>query len=51
MGTGRTDAFRRCISQRSGAYSDRGSQYYSHDYQKILPEHGVQSSISSKGNC
>jgi transposase InsO family protein len=47
MGTGRTDA----ISQRSGAYSDRGSQYCSHDYQKTLREHGMQSSISSKGNC
>jgi len=47
MGTGRTDA----ISQRSGADSDRGSHYCSYDYQKILREHGMQSSISSKGNC
>ena len=32
-------------------HSDRGSQYCSHDYQKILREHGLQSSMSGKGNC
>ena len=37
---------RRCIF-----HSDRGSQYCSHDYQKILREHGLQSSMSGKGNC
>jgi putative transposase len=32
-------------------HSDRGSQYCSHDHQKILHEHGLQSSMSGKGNC
>ena len=32
-------------------YSDRGSQYCSHDYQRILRKHGLQSSMSGKGNC
>lgn len=29
----------------------RVSQYCSHDYQKILPEHGFKVSMSGKGNC
>jgi putative transposase len=28
-----------------------GSQYCSHDYQKILREHGFKVSMSGKGNC
>ena len=32
-------------------HSDRGSQYWSHDYQKILREHGLLASMSGKGNC
>jgi len=32
-------------------HSDRGSQYCSHDYQKILREHGFEVSMSGKGNC
>ena len=32
-------------------HSDRGSQYCSHEYQKILRDHGLQSSMSGKGNC
>jgi transposase InsO family protein len=32
-------------------HSDRGSQYCSHDYQRILRKHGLQSSMSGKGNC
>ena len=32
-------------------HSDRGSQYCSHDYQKILREHGFRVSMSGKGNC
>ena len=32
-------------------HSDRGSQYCSHDYQKILREHGFKTSMSGKGNC
>ncbi len=37
---------RGCVFQ-----SDRGSQYRSHDYQRMLREHGLQSSMSGKGNC
>jgi len=32
-------------------HSDRGSQYCSHDYQKILRQHGFKVSMSGKGNC
>jgi len=32
-------------------HSDRGSQYCSHDYQKILRKHGFKASMSGKGNC
>lgn len=32
-------------------HSDRGSQYCSHDYQKILRQHGFVVSMSGKGNC
>jgi putative transposase len=32
-------------------HSDRGSQYCSHDYQKILREHGFKVSMGGKGNC
>ena len=32
-------------------HSDRGSQYASHDYQQLLAVHGIQSSMSRKGNC
>lgn len=32
-------------------HSDRGSQYCSHDYQKVLCEHGLKASNSGKGNC
>jgi len=32
-------------------HGDRGSQYCSHDYQKILRQHGFQVSMSGKGNC
>jgi len=32
-------------------HSDRGSQYCSHDYQKILREHGFKVPMSGKGNC
>jgi transposase InsO family protein len=32
-------------------HSDRGSQYCSHEYQRILREYGLQSSMSGKGNC
>ncbi len=32
-------------------HSDRGSQYCSHDYQKILRQRGFKVSMSGKGNC
>ena len=32
-------------------HTDRGSQYCSHDYQRILRQHGFQASMSGKGNC
>jgi len=32
-------------------HSDRGSQYCSHDYQKLLRQHDFKVSMSGKGNC
>ncbi|WP_341864142.1 IS3 family transposase [Gymnodinialimonas sp. 57CJ19] len=32
-------------------HTDRGSQYCSHDYQKILRQNGFKVSMSGKGNC
>jgi len=32
-------------------HTDRGSQYCSHDYQKVLRKQGFQVSMSGKGNC
>ena len=32
-------------------HSDRGSQYCSHAYQKMLRQFGMQASMSRKGNC
>jgi transposase InsO family protein len=32
-------------------HTDRGSQYASADYQKVLKEHGMVCSMSRKGNC
>jgi putative transposase len=32
-------------------HSDRGSQYASHDYQRLLSERGIVCSMSRKGNC
>jgi transposase InsO family protein len=32
-------------------HSDRGSQYCSNDYQKLLRKHKIEPSMSSKGNC
>jgi putative transposase len=33
------------------AHSDRGSQYCSHDYQRLLSEHGLICSMSKRGDC
>ncbi|MEM8751698.1 MAG: IS3 family transposase [Pseudomonadota bacterium] len=32
-------------------HSDRGSQYCSHDHQKLLRQHGFEASMSGTGNC
>jgi putative transposase len=32
-------------------HSDRGSQYCSHDFQNLLKNHGMLSSVSRKGDC
>jgi putative transposase len=32
-------------------HSDRGSQYCSKDYQALIARHGLQCSMSAKGNC
>jgi len=32
-------------------HSDRGSQYCSHDYQKLMRDHGLICSMSKKGDC
>lgn len=32
-------------------HSDRGSQYCAHDYQKLLKQFSMVSSMSRKGNC
>lgn len=32
-------------------HSDRGSQYASHEYRELLARHGLQGSMSRKGNC
>lgn len=50
------NALRRAIALRQPLpglihHSDRGSQYCSHDYQKLLRAHGMTASMSGKGNC
>jgi putative transposase len=32
-------------------HSDRGSQYCSHDYQRLIRQFGMRSSMSRRGNC
>ena len=32
-------------------HSDQGSQYTSHDWQEFLEVHGLQASMSRRGNC
>ena len=38
-------------SQRCIHHTDRGSQYCSHAYRKILRQHGFRASMSGTGNC
>lgn len=49
-------ALRRAIALRSPLpgliqHTDRGSQYCSHDYQRLLKAHEIIPSMSGKGNC
>lgn len=49
-------ALRKALATRRPAaglihHSDRGSQYCSIEYQALLEKHGVQISMSGKGNC
>ena len=51
-----TDALTMAIWRRKPAHSlifhsDRGSQYCSHAFQKLLRNHGILSSMSGKGDC
>ena len=32
-------------------HSDRGSQYYNHEYQRLLEHFGLEASMSGRGNC
>jgi transposase InsO family protein len=50
------DALRMALVRRRPAgkllhHSDRGVQYASDDYQHLLAEHGIECSMSAKGNC
>jgi len=50
------DALSMALSQRCPGetllhHSDRGSQYCSHDYQQVLKSHGIQCSMSRRGDC
>jgi putative transposase len=51
-----TEALKRAIALRQPPpgvihHSDRGSQYCSNDYRKLLKDHGFLASMSGKGNC
>ena len=51
-----TEALRRAIAQRKPPrglihHSDRGSQYCSGDYRRLLAEQGFVPSMSGRGNC
>jgi transposase InsO family protein len=50
------EAFRRALANRLPQdglihHSDRGSQFNSNEFQMALARHGVQCSMSAKGNC
>ena len=50
------DALRRAITLRQPPpglihHSDRGSQYCSHDYRRLVSDHGLIASMSGRGNC
>jgi len=43
--------WRRSPQDKVLVHSDQGSQYTSHEWQAFLVQHGLQSSMSRKGNC
>lgn len=43
--------FRRKVSSYLMLHSDRGSQYASHNFQRLLHAHGIECSMSRRGNC
>ncbi|MDF5612702.1 IS3 family transposase, partial [Vibrio parahaemolyticus] len=43
--------WRRSPSQMVLVHSDQGSQYTSHDWNKFLKQHGLEASMSRRGNC
>lgn len=43
--------FRRHCPSGVIVHSDRGSQYCSHDFQRLLSNHKLRCSMSAKGNC
>jgi putative transposase len=50
------NALRRAIALRNPLtglvqHTDRGSQYCSHDYQRLLKAQGIIPSMRGKGNC
>jgi transposase InsO family protein len=50
------NALHKAISRRNPQpglifHSDRGSQYCSHDFRKLLNKHQMKSSMSRKGDC
>jgi putative transposase len=42
---------RRCPGENLISHSDRGSQYASEHYQRVLETHGIRCSMSRRGNC
>jgi putative transposase len=42
---------RHCPGDDLVAHSDRGVQYASEHYQRLLTKHGITCSMSRKGNC
>ncbi len=41
----------RGLSDKLLAHSDRGSQYRSFDYRRMLRDHGIECSMSARGDC
>lgn len=39
------------VAKNAIIHSDRGSQYSSNDFRKLLKQHGLRQSMSGKGNC